>query len=182
LLIASSTDDCQTESESSSNGRDSSNNQRNEGSEISDTLFIGDLSKDVSEKDLIDAFSVFGEVAEAVIKRSRTTRVSLGYGFVTMKSPELAQLCAQQEKELTIKGKKIRIGKAQRNSTLFISQLSADVKLSALLDLFRSYGDVITEECLLIPCGERPLLSSLDLTFPLSRQEAAHRCGEILES
>lgn len=45
-------------------------------------LFVGDLAKEVNEKELRDAFSEFGQVLSVDIKRDRVTRASLGYGFV----------------------------------------------------------------------------------------------------
>ena len=149
--LTPSQDDCLTESESSSNGKESQVFVN----EISDaSLFIGDLSREVLEKDLMDAFSSFGEVAEVIVKRSRTTQIPLGYGFVTMKTPDMAQLCVEKCQNLVIKGRKIRIGKAKRNSSLFISHIDPTITLPALLELFASYGEVVAQESFLVPCGE----------------------------
>ena len=45
-------------------------------------LFVGDLAKEVNEKELRDAFAEFGHVLGVDIKRDRVTGSSLGYGFV----------------------------------------------------------------------------------------------------
>jgi hypothetical protein len=163
-------DDCLTESESSSNGKESSSHTFV--NEISDaSLFIGDLSREVVEKDLLDAFSPFGDVTEVIVKRSRTTKIPLGYGFVTMQSPEMAQLCVEKCQNLVIKGRKIRIGKAHRNSSLFISQLDPTLTLPALLQLFAGFGQVVAEESLLAPCGRYPPTPTPAYFLPLPNSD-----------
>lgn len=96
---------------------------------------------------------MYGEVVEAVIKRSRTTHIPLGYGFVTMKTPDIAQLCVQQCQNMMIKGRKIRIGKAQRNSSLVISNIDPSMTLTTLLELFGGFGEIIPEESMITPGG-----------------------------
>lgn len=130
------------------------NGLKSDGNEIFDaSLFIGDLNKDVVEQDLINSFSLYGEVVNAIIKRSRTTHIPLGYGFVTMKSPEVAQICVQQCQNMMIKGRKVRIGKAQRNSTLCISNIDPSITKATLLELFGGFGDVVAEESMLLSGG-----------------------------
>lgn len=122
------------------------NNRGGGGELLNSTVFIGDLNKDVVEKDLIDSLSIFGEVISAIIKRSRTTQHPLGYGFVTMASSEIAQRCVLEGQNIIIKGRKIRIGKAQRNSSLLVSQIHQSVTLATLIDIFNEYGEVISQE------------------------------------
>jgi len=54
-------------------------------------MYVGNLSKDVTEVDLREAFRAFGEVTEVTIVKDRTKTVSKGFGFVEMPSLEEAK-------------------------------------------------------------------------------------------
>ena len=58
---------------------------------MSNRLFVGNLSFEITENDLQDAFAAFGSVTEANLMMDRTTNRSRGFGFVTMGTPEEAQ-------------------------------------------------------------------------------------------
>jgi RNA recognition motif-containing protein len=53
-------------------------------------LYVGNLSREVTEADLREAFQVFGEVAQVTIAKDRTKTVSRGFAFVEMPSHEQA--------------------------------------------------------------------------------------------
>lgn len=54
-------------------------------------LFIGGISWDTNEDRLKDYFSNYGEVAEAVIMKDRTTGRARGFGFVVFADPAVAE-------------------------------------------------------------------------------------------
>src|SRR5438034_3042826 len=58
---------------------------------MSTKLFVGNLSFDITENDLQDAFAAHGTVVEANLMMDRATGRPRGFGFVTMSSPEEAQ-------------------------------------------------------------------------------------------
>jgi cold-inducible RNA-binding protein len=58
---------------------------------MSAKLFVGNLSFDVTENDLQDAFAAYGTVVEANLMMDRATGRPRGFGFVTMSTPEEAQ-------------------------------------------------------------------------------------------
>src|SRR5512140_2973455 len=58
---------------------------------MSAKLFVGNLSFDVTENDLQDAFAAFGTVVEANLMMDRESNRPRGFGFVTMSTPEEAQ-------------------------------------------------------------------------------------------
>src|SRR6266481_3304808 len=58
---------------------------------MSAKLFVGNLSFNITENDLHDAFSAHGTVVEANLMMDRTTGRPRGFGFVTMSTPEEAQ-------------------------------------------------------------------------------------------
>jgi cold-inducible RNA-binding protein len=58
---------------------------------MSNKLFVGNLSFNMTENDLQDAFAAFGTVVEANLMMDRMTGRPRGFGFVTMATPEDAQ-------------------------------------------------------------------------------------------
>src|SRR5437016_10625567 len=65
-------------------------------------LFVGNLSFNVTENDLQDAFAAHGTVLETNLMMDRATGRPRGFGFVTMSTPEEAQkaISALNGKEL----------------------------------------------------------------------------------
>jgi len=58
---------------------------------MSSKLFVGNLSFNLTENDLQDAFAAHGTVLEANLMLDRSTGRPRGFGFVTMSTPEEAQ-------------------------------------------------------------------------------------------
>ena len=58
---------------------------------MSNKLFVGNLSFNVTENDLNDAFAQHGTVTEANLMMDRSTGRPRGFGFVTMSTAEEAQ-------------------------------------------------------------------------------------------
>jgi cold-inducible RNA-binding protein len=58
---------------------------------MSNKLFVGNLSFNVTENDLQDAFAAHGTVTEANLMMDRATGRPRGFGFVTMSTAEEAQ-------------------------------------------------------------------------------------------
>jgi RNA recognition motif-containing protein len=69
---------------------------------MSTKLFVGNLSYDLTENDLQDAFAAHGTVVEANLMMDRATGRPRGFAFVTMSTPEEAQkaISAMNGKEL----------------------------------------------------------------------------------
>ena len=58
---------------------------------MSNKLFVGNLSFNITENDLKDAFAAHGTVTETNLMMDRTTNRPRGFGFVTMSTAEEAQ-------------------------------------------------------------------------------------------
>jgi RNA recognition motif-containing protein len=58
---------------------------------MSNKLFVGNLSFDITENDLQDAFAAYGTVTETNLMMDRMTNRPRGFGFVTMSTAEEAQ-------------------------------------------------------------------------------------------
>lgn len=94
------------------------------GEPASGTLFVGDLSRSIAEEDLVRAFSAFGEVLEASIKRDRFSQRNLGYGFVQMASRAQAEEALKHMHGTELAGRQIRVNWAQRTARLFAGNAS----------------------------------------------------------
>lgn len=109
-------------------------------------LFVGDLANDVSEQEIFDMFSPFGEIVYVEIKKDKITKNSLRYGFVQFK--EMADAITAREKlhKTELHNKPLRIGWAHKNTNLFVGDLDDTVTVQELINLFQKYGELIIEE------------------------------------
>ncbi|XP_010424816.1 PREDICTED: polyadenylate-binding protein 6-like [Camelina sativa] len=73
------------------------------------SLYVGDLSPDVTEKDLIDKFSVIGPVVSVHLCRDSITGESLSYAFVNFDSSFSASNAMGCFNNTVLKGKAMRI-------------------------------------------------------------------------
>ena len=109
-------------------------------------LFIGDLPKELTEKDIADTFTKYGEVVQLLIKRAKVTKISLGYGFVKYKNQDDAINAYNSLRNgCCIDGKEIRVGWAQRNCKIHIGNLEPNVTIEDIHREFSVFGNLI--EC-----------------------------------
>ena len=80
---------------------------------MSNKLFVGNLSFNVTENDLQDAFAAHGTVVETNLMMDRTTGRPRGFGFITMSSAEEAQkaIAAMNGKEIDGRALTVNIAK-----------------------------------------------------------------------
>jgi len=109
-------------------------------------LFIGDLARNVSEAQLHAAFGVHGEIVDIDVKRDKVTANNLGYGFIQFKTREQAASAKAALNGVEIGARKIRLGWAQKNTTLFIGDLDGFVTTQQLQEAFQKYGPIIEDE------------------------------------
>ena len=76
-------------------------------------LFVGNLSFEVTENDLQDAFVAFGPVSEVNLMTDRSTGRSRGFAFVTMATPEGAQAAIQGMGGKDLKGRALTVNEAR---------------------------------------------------------------------
>jgi RNA recognition motif-containing protein len=55
------------------------------------TIYVGNLSHQATEQEVIDLFSEFGEVSSVKLMKDNFTGRSRGFGFVEMSDPEAGQ-------------------------------------------------------------------------------------------
>lgn len=76
-------------------------------------LFVGNLSFDVSDADLRQAFSEAGSCASASIVRDRMTGKSRGFGFVEMTTEEEARRAVSTLNGRDLQGRAMNVSEAR---------------------------------------------------------------------
>ncbi len=76
-------------------------------------IYVGNLSYDVSEEDLRQAFEAFGQVSSATIVKDRYSGRSKGFGFVEMPSAEEARSAINQLNGKELKGRILVVNEAR---------------------------------------------------------------------
>jgi len=76
-------------------------------------IFVGNLSRDVSEEELRAAFSAFGEISRVTILKDKFTGEPRGFGFVEMPSAAEAQAAIQGMNQKNLKGRALNVNEAR---------------------------------------------------------------------
>lgn len=76
-------------------------------------IYIGNISRDVTEDDLRRAFEAFGQVSSANIIKDRFTGEPKGFGFVEMSSREDAQSAISGMNGTEMKGRNLTVNEAR---------------------------------------------------------------------
>jgi len=118
------------------------------------TLYVGDLSPEVTEVTLFNIFSTAGAVFSVRICRDYLTRQSFGYAYVNFLTQADAQRALETLNYSKILGRPCKIswcpkgiGRPQRRSRGFgivVSNLSKTIDKRRLVDTFRMFGDIIS--------------------------------------
>ena len=76
-------------------------------------IYVGNLSYGMSEDELRQAFSAFGEVSSVKILMDRETGRSRGFGFVEMPNQSEAEAAVAQLNGKDVGGRALRINEAR---------------------------------------------------------------------
>jgi len=79
-------------------------------------IYVGNLSYEVTEEDLKEAFKAFGEVETVNIIKDNYTGRSKGFGFVEMPNSADAQSAINELNDTELKGRKLKVNKARPRS------------------------------------------------------------------
>jgi cold-inducible RNA-binding protein len=79
-------------------------------------IYAGNLSYEVTEVDLKEAFEVFGEVETVKLIKDNDTGRSKGFGFVEMSNNSEAQAAIDALNEKELKGRVIKVNTARPRS------------------------------------------------------------------
>ena len=80
---------------------------------MSAKLFVGNLSFNLTENDLQDAFAAHGTVLEANLMMDRATGRPRGFAFVTMSTPEEAQKAISEMNGKQLDGRALTVNVAR---------------------------------------------------------------------
>ncbi|RAL48747.1 unnamed protein product [Cuscuta campestris] len=90
-----------------------------QGSEV----FIGGLSKDITEEDLKDLCEPIGDIVEIRVMKNRDTGESKGFAFVAFGAKDVAQKAIQELHNKEFKGRKLRCSLSETKYRLFIGNV-----------------------------------------------------------
>jgi RNA recognition motif-containing protein len=79
-------------------------------------IYVGNLSYEVAEEDLQQAFEGFGEVTSVNIIKDRWSGQSRGFGFVEMPTKAQAQSAIEGLNGKELKGRKLNVSEARPRS------------------------------------------------------------------
>jgi RNA recognition motif-containing protein len=79
-------------------------------------IYIGNLSYEVTEEDLKQAFEAFGEVESVKIIQDKYTNRSKGFGFVEMPDNANAQSAINDLNDTELKGRTLKVNEARPRS------------------------------------------------------------------
>ncbi|BAU47584.1 RNA-binding protein [Sulfurifustis variabilis] len=80
-------------------------------------LFVGNLSRDVTDEDLRQAFAAFGRVTSATVVKDKFTGEGRGFGFVEMEARAEAQAAIQGLNGKDLKGRRMNVDEARPSRT-----------------------------------------------------------------
>jgi RNA recognition motif-containing protein len=80
---------------------------------ISNKVFVGNLSFDVSREELIEAFSAAGKVVDAKVPTDRETGRPRGFAFVEFEDDDAAQKSISLMNGKDLKGRPLRVNEAE---------------------------------------------------------------------
>jgi cold-inducible RNA-binding protein len=76
-------------------------------------IYVGNMSFDMSEEDLRQAFAVYGEVSSARIITDRETGRPRGFGFVEMPDDDAAKKAIEELNGKEISGRTLTVNEAR---------------------------------------------------------------------
>ena len=79
-------------------------------------IYVGNLSGEISEEDLRQAFEAFGKVASVTIIKDKFSGESRGFGFVEMPAKAEAQSAITGLEGKELKGRTLKVNEARPRS------------------------------------------------------------------
>lgn len=115
------------------------------------TLYVGNLSEQVTEDILLELFIQFGPVHRVVIPRDHMTLRGYGYGFVEYRTVDDAKYASSILDGIRLFGNPLQTGPASQTSEeqldvgakLYVGNLAPDVNDATLQHMFSPFGTLL---------------------------------------
>lgn len=114
-------------------------------------LFVGDLSPSITEEMLEESFGrLVSNPVTATLKRDPGNNSTIGYGFLTFEDEFDASAALLLGHRMEVGDVKVRVGRAERNTFLYVSDLQPNVSLEELKSVFGQYGSLVEEDTVIV--------------------------------
>lgn len=126
---------------------------------IKRNLIVNYLPPTWSQDTVQKLFSRIGEVAKCKLVRNNATGESMGYAFIEYPSEVLAANAIKEINGMEIESKTLKVSYARqsspetKNTNVYVASLPPSVTEEKLLELFQSFGTVLTHKLLSNPDG-----------------------------
>ena len=116
------------------------------------SLYVGELSLDVTEEMILEKFRQFGPIMSIKVCRDKVTKESLGYAYVNFQNPADAERALDTMNYHPINGRQCRIMWCQPDPSLrrsgvgniFIKNMDPAIDNKTLYDTFSAFGKVLS--------------------------------------
>lgn len=151
-------------------------------------LFVGDLRRDVKEKDLITVFSTYGDIIAAKIARDRINGYSLGFASIYYSTEEQATTATIALNLTEIFGKVCRIMPYQTDieklknheGNIIVQNIHHSVTSRCFYDSFRDFGTILSCVICLDEFGASKGFGFISFENPKVAQEVIKKANGII--
>lgn len=114
-------------------------------------LVVGDLSPNVTEEMLEDAFGrLIGGMVTATLKRDPGNHSTVGYGLLSFADEDSASKALLQGQGMQVHDAKVRVDRAIRNAFLYCADLQPNCSFDDIKSVFGQYGSIVEEETVIV--------------------------------
>jgi RNA recognition motif-containing protein/exosome complex RNA-binding protein Csl4 len=150
-------------------------------------IFVGGLSREVSDDDLLEAFKKFGKVVDHVVMKDRETGNNRGFGFVTFAKDEDGDKAISGLNKQDFMGRRLTVNdagdkkgdkkpqKKVEGTRLYVGGLPWKINNAELTKVFSEHGKV--NDCHIVMDGDR----SKGFGFVTVDDESADKVIESLD-